>query len=84
MTAAESFTVHDTRIEKVALIHGDKLPWVGKYRTIVEPRYATQAEADSAALALNQAAVVEAEPSAATTCCRCGRDLTIRDQGGVT
>jgi hypothetical protein len=58
MSASESFSVHDTRVEKVALIHDDKLPWVirhnGKYRTIVEPRYATQEEADRAALSLNQ------------------------------
>jgi hypothetical protein len=57
---APLFTIRNTSVEKVALIHDDKLPWVirhnGKYRTIVGPRYATQAEADQAALALNQGA----------------------------
>jgi hypothetical protein len=54
------YTVHDSREEKVAAIIDPRLPWVirhnGKYRTIVHPRYETQAEADCAALGLNHAA----------------------------
>jgi hypothetical protein len=58
----ERFTVHDTRIEKVALIVDPALPWVvrkgGKYPTIVG-RYASREEADCACLGANHAAKEE-------------------------
>jgi hypothetical protein len=60
----ERFTVHDTRIEKVALIVDPALPWVvrkgGKYPTIVG-RYASREEADCACLGANHAAGEKAQ-----------------------
>lgn len=57
----ELYTVHDSTAENVSAIVDRKLPWVirhngPKYRTIVAPRYQTQAEADCAACGLNHAA----------------------------
>jgi hypothetical protein len=58
---ADLYTVHDSTADKgVAAIIDPKLPWVirhnGKYKTIMHPRYATQAEAECAALGLNHTA----------------------------
>jgi hypothetical protein len=54
---AELYTVHDSTAEDVAGLVYPELPWVirhnGKYKTIMSPRYATQAEADCAAPGLN-------------------------------
>jgi hypothetical protein len=64
-TTPELYTVHDTRVENVTLIHDAALPWVirkgGKLPIILDPRYETQAEADCAALGLNHAAGKKAE-----------------------
>ena len=52
------FTVHNTGVENVALVHDARLPWVvrkgGQLPTIVG-RYGTQEEADCACLAANHA-----------------------------
>jgi hypothetical protein len=65
LTTTDLYTVHDSRAEKVALIHDPALPWVvrhnGKYGTILHPRYQTREEADCAALGLNHAAGEKAQ-----------------------
>jgi hypothetical protein len=57
---AELYTVHDSTAENVAGLVYPELPWVirhnGKYKTIMHPRYASEAEADCAALGLNHTA----------------------------
>lgn len=53
------YTVHDSTAENVAGVVDRKLPWIirknGKYRSILDPRYGSEAEADCAALGLNHA-----------------------------
>jgi hypothetical protein len=55
----ELYTVHDSTAESVSAVIDRKLPYVirhnGKYHTILSPRYASEAEADCAALGLNHA-----------------------------
>jgi hypothetical protein len=55
----ERYTVHDTRVENKALIHDPNLPWIvgrnDRFPTILSPRYASQEEAEIAALGLNHA-----------------------------
>jgi hypothetical protein len=52
------FTVHNTGLETVALVHDDRLPWVvrkGVHLPTIVGRYETQEEADCACLAANHA-----------------------------
>ena len=55
---AELFTAHDGRVEQVALIVNEALPWVvrrGGPLPVIVGHFATQEEADCAALAANHA-----------------------------
>jgi hypothetical protein len=55
---AELFTAHDSRVENVALIVDEALPWVvrrGGPLPIIVGRYASQEEADCACLGPNHA-----------------------------
>lgn len=65
--APELYTVHDSTAEKVAGLVYPKTPWVirrnGKLRTILSPRYGTEAEADCAACGLNSAATSQSVDS---------------------